>query len=811
LNQSDFSYRAPARCRAGLFDAHDTSQRLDRSNDVVVALPVDNSHTPNHPVPMLTAPPASQRELRTVASTHDLVIVGGGLAGCCCAISAARAGLRVALVQDRPVLGGNASSEVRLWTLGATAHMGNCNRWAREGGVIDELLVENLFRNPEGNALLFDALLLEFVTREPNITLLLNTACYEVTKRDADSIESVRAFCSQNSTRYDVSAPLFVDASGDGIVGFLSGAAFRMGAESPAEFDERFAPDKDFGELLGHSMYFYSKDVGKPVQFIPPSFALRDIESAIPRYKQFSLTEHGCKLWWIEFGGRLDTVHDTETIKWELWKVVYGVWNYFKNSGKFPEAANLTLEWVSTIPGKRESRRFEGDVWITQKDVVNATHLDDVVSFGGWGLDLHPADGVFSPKPGFTHWQPKSIYPMPYRAMYSKNIRNLFLAGRVISSTHVAFGSTRVMGTCAYAAQAVGAAAAICVRDGVLPRDVASGSRLRELQAHVQREGHHLPGMALRDERDLVQHATIDVSSTRTLAGFPDTGAGEPMDRSRCQMLPVAPGRMPKLAVTLDAAKPTTATIQLRACRHVNAFVPDIILATQEFKLDAGANQTIAIDFSHVTFDRDQYVYLHITGNWDLRIHTSRDRITGVLSMGFKTSQKDVESIGIDCFDLYTPARRPGGENFAMTIEPPLEPYAARDLKLGIHRPTHRPNAWVPASTDQSPAVTLRWDAPQTVRQIDIAFDADWDHPAESALWGHPEREMPFCVKRFRIVDEAGNEVARCDDHRHSRFRIALVEAIRTPVLRLELLEWRDAPPAVFAIRAYETPTGKIL
>ncbi len=222
---------------------------------------------------MQIEPAVDHRQLKTIESQSDLVVVGGGLAGVCCAITAARAGIAVTLIQDRPVLGGNSSSEVRLWVLGATSHMGNNNRWAREGGVNDEILVENMYRNREGNSLIFDTILLEKVVKEPNITLLLNTAVYEVEKADADTIAGVTAFCSQNSTRYVVRAPLFCDASGDGVVGFLAGAAFRMGAESQAEFGEKFAPDEAYGELLGHSIYFYSKDVGTPVRFVPPSFA----------------------------------------------------------------------------------------------------------------------------------------------------------------------------------------------------------------------------------------------------------------------------------------------------------------------------------------------------------------------------------------------------------------------------------------------------------------------------------------------------------------------------------------------------------
>ena len=318
---------------------------------------------------------SDKRATKLVALNCNLVVVGGGLSGVCAAITAARAGLKVVLLQDRPVLGGNASSEVRLWSLGATSHMGNNNRWSREGGLINEILLENLKRNKEGNPLIFDTVLLEKVYEEKNITLLLNTAVYEVEKGDDKKIKSVTGFCSQNSTTYTATAPLFCDASGDGIVAFMSGASFRMGAESKEEFDEGFAPNlEDYGNLLGHSLYFYTKDLGRPVSYTAPSFAIKNAEE-LPRIKNYQLGDHGCKLWWVEHGGRLDTIHQSEDIKFELWKVVYGIWDYVKNSGKYPEAANLTLEWVGTIPGKRESRRFEGDYMLAQKDIVEQMML----------------------------------------------------------------------------------------------------------------------------------------------------------------------------------------------------------------------------------------------------------------------------------------------------------------------------------------------------------------------------------------------------------------------------------------------------
>ena len=276
------------------------------------------------------------RSVNEQSINADLVFIGGGISGTCGAIAAAREGLKVILVQDRPVLGGNASSEVRLWILGATSSMGNNNRWSREGGVLSEILIENMYRNPDGNAIILDTILLEKVKNEQNLTLLLNTAVYEVVKSAPDVIKEVIGFCSQNSTRYLLSASFFCDSSGDGIVAFQAGAAFRMGAESKDEFDEGFAPDKEYGELLGHSIYFFTKDAGRPITFTAPSYALKDV-SSIVKYRSYDTSVHGCKLWWLEYGGRLDTIHQTEEIKWELWKVIYGIWDHVKNSGKYPE------------------------------------------------------------------------------------------------------------------------------------------------------------------------------------------------------------------------------------------------------------------------------------------------------------------------------------------------------------------------------------------------------------------------------------------------------------------------------------------
>jgi hypothetical protein len=572
-----------------------------------------------------------KREPKTIALASDLVIVGGGLTGTCAAVTAARAGLKVILVQDRPVLGGNCSSEVRLWILGATSHMGNNNRWAREGGVIDEIMLDNINRNPDGNPLIFDIVLLEKVVEEANITLLLNTAVYDLDKKSGsenDAIETVYAFCSQNSTKYVLSAPLFCDSSGDGILGFLAGAAFRMGAESMEEFGEKFAPDKAYGELLGHSMYFYSKDIGRPVKFTPPSFALQDITD-IPRYKTFSPKDFGCRLWWLEYGGRLDTVHDTETIKWELWKVVYGAWNYIKNSGEFPEAENMTLEWVGTIPGKRESRRFEGDYLIKQQDIVEQKTFDDTVAFGGWSLDLHPADGVYSDQSGCNQWHSKGVYSIPYRCFYSKNINNLFIAGRIISATHVAFASTRVMATSATGGQAVAMAAAIAKKYNCTAREVGE-LHLAELQLELWRSGQYLPQTQISDPDNLVEKATITASSSLQLGELPGSDHWAAIEHSVAQMLPVH-GKMPAMTVSVEASQHTTLNVELRKSSKAFNHTPDVTLEMRSYALAPG-KQEILLDWTE-NFEEECYAFVCFIKNENIKIQYSEKRVTGILTV----------------------------------------------------------------------------------------------------------------------------------------------------------------------------------
>lgn len=752
----------------------------------------------------------NQRTFKNTPIKADLVVVGGGLSGVCCAITAARQGIKVVLVQDRPVLGGNASSEVRLWVLGATSHMGNNNRWAREGGVIDEILVENLYRNPEGNPLIFDILILEKVVSEPNITLLLNTAVYEVQKKSDDAIESVTAFCSQNQTTYTLNAPLFCDASGDGVVGFLSGAAFRMGAESQEEFGEKFAPSVEYGELLGHSLYFYSKDVGKPVRYIAPNFA-HDVTQKVPKFKSFNAKDFGCRLWWVEYGGRLDTVHDTELIKWELWKVVYGVWDYIKNSGNFPEAENLTLEWVGTIPGKRESRRFEGDYMMIQQDIVEQRPKPDAVAFGGWSIDLHPADGVFSEKPGCNQWHSKGIYDIPYRSLYSKNVKNLFLAGRIISASHVAFASTRVMATSAHIGQAVGMAAVLATQNNLNPRDIYTQGLVSILQKELLKTGHFLPNQVLKEGKDLVQTAKIIASSELSLAEIPEDGELHPLSISVAQMIPTKAGRISDFIVHAYGTEPTTLEMELRISQTANNHTPEVILAKKSIPITTGRN-CLKINWENVVVDTPQYTYLVLQKNEWIQVPRSQKRISGILSV-FNTINKAVsnygkqtppEDIGVDAFEFWTPQRRPQGQNVAMKFVEPLDVFKAENIRNGIARPTNQPNAWIADFEDKKPQLELKWTEKQMISTIELGFDTDFDHPLESVLMTHPETVSPFCVQNYRVFDDQNQLVFEKKGNHQSRNTIKFEKPIFTKSLKIEVEHPSvNTPASVFEVRCY--------
>ncbi len=422
-------------------------------------------------------------KLREIQHRADICVGGGGLAGMCAAISAARRGAKVVLMQDRPVLGGNASSEIRMWVGGAHG--------MRETGLIEEISIENMWRNPERNYSIRDSILYEKVRFEPNIELLLNCSCNGLTMASESRIASVRGWQLTTYTWHTVTADYFIDCSGDSILAPLSGAAFTVGRESSALYGEDIAPETADQKTMGLSCLMQMRQYDRKIEFKPPFWAEKITKEQLEYRGSADPSVPLENWWWMELGGTRDTIHDTEEIRDDLQKLTWGVVDYVKNSGEV-KADDWGVDWVGMLPGKRESRRYIGDHVLTQNDVRSEGRFEDIVAYGGWSMDDHHPDGFRHKGPPTVYHPAPSPYGIPYRCLYSKNIDNLLFAGRNISATHAAMSSCRVMATCALLGQAVGTAAALCVKYAVTPRGIYL-AHLGELKEQLMEDDATLP------------------------------------------------------------------------------------------------------------------------------------------------------------------------------------------------------------------------------------------------------------------------------------------------------------------------------
>ena len=402
--------------------------------------------------------------MRTITYQSDLCVVGGGLSGLCCAIAAARHGIKTVLVHDRAVLGGNASSEIRMWVCGCR---GEDNR---ETGILEEILLENFYQNEGLKFPIWDSVLYEKAKAEPNLTLLLNTSCFDA-RMDGNRIKSIKAWQYNAETFHVIEAAYFADCSGDSILAPLSGANYRYGREAKGDFQETIPPDTADKKTMGMSCLFQIRETDHPTTFIKPDWAYTYETDADLPYKDH---QDGTQtnFWWIEVGGEWDCIHDTDRCRDELLKIAYGVWDHMKNRGDHG-VENWELEWICFLPGKRESRRYVGEYTVTQNDVEAEGRFDDIVAYAGWSMDDHFPAGFYytSGHPTIYHPAP-APWGLPLRCMISQNIQNLTFAGRNISVTHAALSSSRVMATCAILGQALGTAIAQAVKENADIRDI---------------------------------------------------------------------------------------------------------------------------------------------------------------------------------------------------------------------------------------------------------------------------------------------------------------------------------------------------
>ena len=459
--------------------------------------------------------------LSEVQVTHnlkcDILVAGGGIAGVCAAISASRNGSMVILCQDRSVLGGNASSEVRMHICGAdmSGERGKeLEVEAREGGIIEEIRLENAVRNPQKSWSMMDLILYEKCIAEDNITLLLDTAVVAVEKKDRQ-IESAEALRISTEDKFIIKAEIYIDCTGDGRLAVEAGAGFRAGRESEKEYNEPFAQDKSDSKSLGMSLLFEAEDMGRLVPFSPPPWIRKFTEDDL-RNRYHQPFNYG--FWWVEWGGCIDTVKDTPQIRHELLRIMLGVWDHIKNGGCHG-ADNYALSWFGFLPAKRESRRFNGLYTLTGNDIVEAVHFDDAIAYGGWSMDTHPPEGIDAvDEDPCNQPPPPYLYPVPLRCCISADVDNLMFAGRNISATHYAFASTRVMATCGVIGQGVGTSAAVAIKENTLPSLLADERELMNvIQSKLLADDCFLPGIELC-ENNLASKASV-YSSSQTEKG----------------------------------------------------------------------------------------------------------------------------------------------------------------------------------------------------------------------------------------------------------------------------------------------------
>lgn len=443
--------------------------------------------------------------LKRVTHTADLCVIGGGLAGIATAISAARHGAKVVLMQDRPVLGGNASSEIKMWVSGAGSRV----RHLQETGIIEEILLENMHRNPERNFSVWDSILYEKVKFEDNITLLLNCACCDA-ETNGNKILSVTGFQLTTYTWHKVEAKIFADCSGDSILAGLCSAEYMVGRESKETFGESMALEVADKKTMGMSLMIQAHETDRKIDYIPPKWAyVFNTDEEMKNKPHDCLEKINTNFYWIELGGEQDSIHDTEEIRDELLKIAFGVWDHIKNKGDHG-ADNWELDWIGFLPGKKESRRYVGDYVLTQNDVMGGVVFNDTVAYGGWQIDNHLPGGFNMSGKDENHLQKVRLrepYGIPYRCLYSKNIDNLMFAGRNISASHLGFATTRVMATCAVIGQAVGTAAALAVKNKLLPEKLGK-THIGELQALLLEDDCFLPKIK-REMSKLTQKANL--------------------------------------------------------------------------------------------------------------------------------------------------------------------------------------------------------------------------------------------------------------------------------------------------------------
>ena len=734
--------------------------------------------------------------LPTATERHELVVVGGGLAGVCAAIAAARHGMRVALVHDRGVLGGNSSSEVRVNPRGAAM----MNAWARETGLVEELVLADRARNPERLGIgtistLWDLTLYEAVVAESRLTLHLETLV-DTVERAGRRVRAVSGPQHGSGRRLRLVAPYFVDATGDAVVGALAGAPFRQGREARADVGDSLLPPRADRGTQGSTILFRARDAGRPVPFAAPPWAHRYRTLPAPitaRLPHFFTRGFGGFLA-VEIGVPFDTIGDNPAIRHELLRHVLGLWDHLKRHDA--RAANLVLDWLGPTVGKRESRRLLGDHVLTQREVWGNTPFPDRVATGGWWLDVHTMGGIRARGPlqrrrcGEHEEVTVRPFSLPLRSLYSRGLDNLFMAGRDVSVTHAALGAVRVMLTCGMMGQAVGTAAAVARRHRTTPRAVAA-RYVAEVQHALVRDDAWLLDVPNADPRDLARRAGVTATSEAPLA-LPPAGRDVALGIVHAMILPLCPPRLDALALRLanTRAEAMDFSLALAPARDLWDFrPPDDTAVHAAVSLAPGPTRWVRFDFD---------LPVPAPGLWQLTLPP----LAGITV----AAATPVPGVSAAWKYLEWRERFQGNKDiaFALRLTPGQRPFGAASVTNGTARPERWPNLWISDPAAPLPqALTLTWPRAVTFDTVCLTFDT-WlneDAPELPPLW-----RAPTCVRDYvlsarvagrwrRLLAVAGN---------YQRRRVHRFAPVAADALRLTVTATNGDPSArVYEVRVY--------
>ncbi|MFD1718358.1 FAD-dependent oxidoreductase [Georgenia deserti] len=769
--------------------------------------------------------------MRRVSAEYDIVVCGGGLAGFAAAVAAARMGRTVCLVQDRPVLGGNSSSEVRVVPRGSTTY----HAYAREGGVVNEVMVgermrnhEPLFENGWANSV-WDLELYDIAQRTENLTLMLNTIVSSVDVRDG-RITSVTGWTHSAETETELRGQVFLDCTGDGVVGALAGCEYRSGEEARSEFDEPHAPLEASEDTMGNSLHFKTKDVGRPVDFELPEWA---VEYTDPDffYKQGRVpNDVRGGFWWIELGKPWHSIHDNEVLRHELTRHALGVWDWMKNKDPRTREAtrNLALDWLGQVPGKRESRRLMGLYLLTESDLVRGEPFEDEIAYGGWNIDLHTPGGMLAPTSeptaaaGYDLHSQASVtayvgpFGVPLRSLIAKDVTNLLMAGRNVSATHVALGSVRVQATTAIMGQAAGTAAAVCLTKQVPLQDVPAVA-IDDVQQQLLRDGCFLPNVRNTDADDLARSARVSSSSQAAYLGaspgdrWEDGGLREHVRRGvshltalRAQWIPVrcgpgAPGlRTVSVLLRNDSDVAVEIPAWLRNVEHIWDYRVDTgsPLAETVLRAEPGEHWVpwqVDVDVSEPGVDVDgvRYLRLDLAAAADVEWVRAGRVLPGAVS----------------AFEM-TPGRmRRFGDGVTMShrVEPAQHVYPPESVARGAARPHRAPNAW--RSDPGEPFdqwLRLDWPQAQEIRTVHLNFAGHLlrEYDRTPTLWRDPQTVRDYTLQAW--TDAGWTDVLPVRGNGYTRRVHVLAQAIRTTSLRVVVHATNGDPAAaLYEIRCY--------